>query len=447
MKRFAIVCLALCLMTAAFSNTVARFSNQALSDILANMKADIALGTPITIGDAVYLPLFKAEAGFFAGAGGRNKMSASGAGGAIELLPFAIAMLSPSNVTVYPVSNEKSFIEQIMEALPELIPFIKDLLMAPQAPLQPEAESWPETETEPEPAGISASPNQTDSATYLGVYTLILAFQNEFLETVQDAYSYLLIGDPAIKEEYVENLHQTEKAIIALENTIWSNNALKTQYAIELLNQRKIGLFFVRNAFDSLFKGFEENGQIPVSEMALLLQQIEQMTLSFEQIEEAIEAQVTDDPAFLESVAEANPETGLPFIITYHFAALESDIFQFIENVYRLQLLTETSSLTAEGLLEEQEEIESLTAQMQGIIERAQPYEIEDLRAVFDPMTTLFQTTSELVERGHAISEKIWKGETPKADETLAFKTLVDIYTRLIDTITVQLMERLETHR
>ena len=250
-------------------------------------------------------------------------------------------------------------------------------------------------------------------------------------------------------EEYTQNLHQTEKALIALENTIWSNNALKTQYAIELLNQMKIGLFSVRNAFDTLFKAFEEKGRIPVSDLTSLLKQIEHMNLSFEQIEEAIEEQVTGDPAFLESVAEANPETGSTFILTYHFAALESDIFQFIENVYRLQLPTETSTLTVttEGLLEEQEEIESLTAQMQAFFERAQIDEIEALREIFDPMTTLFQTTSELVERGHAISEMIMNAEVPAKEDTLAFKTLVDIYTRLIDTITTRLMEQLEAHR
>lgn len=449
MKRFAIICLTLCLVTVAFANTVTRFSSQALSDILANMKADIALGTPITVGETIYLPLFKAEAGFFAGAGGKNKISASGAGGTIELMPFAIAMLSPTQVTVYPISNEKTFVEQIMEALPELIPFVKDLLMAAQEPSQLELGNQPGAEPGPETLWLSEPPVQPDTATYLGIYTLILAFQNEFLETVQDAYSFLLIGDPAIEEEYTQNLHQTEKALIALENTIWSNNALKTQYAIELLNQMKIGLFSVRNAFDTLFKAFKEKGRIPVSDLTSLLKQIEHMNLSFEQIEEAIEEQVTGDPAFLESVAEANPETGSIFVLTYHFAALESDIFQFIENVYRLQLPTETSTLTVttEGLLEEQEEIESLTAQMQAFFERAQIDEIEALREIFDPMTTLFQTTSELVERGHAISETIMNAEVPAKEDTLAFKTLVDIYTRLIDTITTRLMEQLEAHR
>ena len=447
MKRFVIVCLALCLVTGVFCNTITQFSGQVLMEVFANTKADIALGTPITVGETVYLPLFKAETGFYAGAAGENSAAASGSGGAIKLMPFAIAMLSPTSVTVYPISNEKTFFEQLLEGLPELIPFIKELLFAFLKPTLPEAPGQLEIESESETPLPITSTVKTESATYLELYTRLLTFQNEFLETAQDAYSYFLIGDPAIKGEYAENLHQAERAMMALENLILTNDALKTAYAIELLNQLKIGLFSVRNALEALFVNFEKNGEVSTADLLPLLKQLEGLNRSFQQITQGIEEQVLGAPAFLESVARTISDTGLPPLITYHFAALNSDVFQFVEQVYRLCLLPDAFAVSVEGLLEEKRDIEAHTAQMKTSFEHAQSEEIGDVPGLFDPMTTLFQTISELVERGFAIAQTAIAKEAPTDGDILAFKTLVDIYTRLIDTIKSQLKEELVVPR
>ncbi len=410
MKRFVIVCLALCLVTGVFCNTITQFSGQVLMEVFANTKADIALGTPITVGETVYLPLFKAETGFYAGAAGENSGTASGSGGAIKLMPFAIAMLTPTSATVYPISNEKTFFEQLLEGLPELIPFIKELLFAFLKPTLPEAPGQLEIESE------SETP-------------------------------YFLIGDPAIKGEYAENLHQAERAMMALENLILRNETLKTAYAIELLNQLKIGLFSVRNALEALFVNFEKNGEVSTADLLPLLKQLEGLNRSFQQITQGIEEQVLGAPAFLESVARTISDTGLPPLITYHFAALNSDVFQFVEQVYRLCLLPDAFAVSVEGLLEEKRDIEAHTAQMKTSFEHAQSEEIGDVPGLFDPMTTLFQTISELVERGFAIAQTAIAKEAPTDGDILAFKTLVDIYTRLIDTIKSQLKEELVVPR
>lgn len=100
-----------------------------LSEALSSLKADVAIGSPITVGNKTLIPLFKAQTGFGGGGGGPNGVVyGSGVGGGLDFVPFAVIVVTENDVVVIPILNEKPFFEQLVDALPKLLPIVMQML-------------------------------------------------------------------------------------------------------------------------------------------------------------------------------------------------------------------------------------------------------------------------------------------------------------------------------
>lgn len=109
------------------SGEMVDFSAQTLKEAFQAVSADSAIGSPIQIGDAWFIPLFEQKVGFGGGSGGVPLMFGF-SGGSIELLPYAMLMVSPTETKVLPVSNVKPFFEQVIDALPKIMPIVMDVV-------------------------------------------------------------------------------------------------------------------------------------------------------------------------------------------------------------------------------------------------------------------------------------------------------------------------------
>jgi len=106
------------------SNDLTNFSAQTMKEAFAAISADSAIGSPITVGNTYIIPLFEQKASFGGGSGGVPLIFGF-SGGGVELLP---------------VSNVKPFLEQIVDALPKIIPVVMDVMgyfMVSQTPPAP----------------------------------------------------------------------------------------------------------------------------------------------------------------------------------------------------------------------------------------------------------------------------------------------------------------------
>jgi uncharacterized spore protein YtfJ len=416
-----------------FGNMISNFSNDALSELFSALNANIALGEPIAVGETLFLPIFKAEAGFFAGAGGPGKVYGSGTGGSIELLPYAMAVLSEDGVQIIPITNEKSFLEQVADILPELLPLIKDLMVSfmTVSPVQTE-ELFQDTEK---------SSGETND---FGAFTLFFSYRNELLETLQDAYSYLLLNDPAIKQEYYGNLLQTEKALLIFENVIWADESLKSEHSLLTLNQTKVSLFSIKNQIENIFNAFDEKQEIPKDTVNALFGEVERMNPEYESMEDSVYEAMARNGTFSGSGVAGNLINDKVKVFSFLFAAIEANVFNYVEHVYR-SLLSDNAGLN-EMIQGEIEDILLLTRNTQEYFYRIKNEEISFMLATVSEFPVLFQTINELTDRGAALLMIKQSNGTLERESIQQFKTIVDIYTRLTDAYTDQLKDWLEVH-
>jgi uncharacterized spore protein YtfJ len=416
-----------------FGNMISNFSNDALSELLSGLNANIALGEPIAVGETLFLPIFKAEAGFFAGAGGPGKVYGSGTGGAIKLLPYAIAVLSENSVQIIPITNEKSFLEQVTDILPELLPLIKELMVSfmTVSPVQTE-ELYPDSE------------KATGETNDIGAFTLFFSYRNELLETLQDAYSYLLLNDPAIKQEYYGNLLQTEKALIIFENVIRAGESLKSEHSLQTLNQTKVSLFSIKNQIENIFNVFDEKREIPKDAINALFGEVERINPEYESMEDTVYEAAVRNGTFLGSGVVGNQVNDKVKVFSFLFAAIEANVFNYVEHVYR-SLLSDNAGLN-EMIQSEIKDILLLTRNTQEYFYRIQNEEISLILATVSEFPVLFQTINEMIDRGSALLMIKQTNGILERENILQFKTIVDIYTRLTDAYTEQLKDWLEVH-
>jgi len=117
------------LASAVYAQSTGKMTVSLLSEALSYLTADVAVGNPITVGDKTLIPLFKATTGFGGGGGGPDGVVyGSGVGGSLEFLPFAIVVISGEHVNIIPVLNEKPFFEQLVDALPQIMPIVMQFM-------------------------------------------------------------------------------------------------------------------------------------------------------------------------------------------------------------------------------------------------------------------------------------------------------------------------------
>jgi uncharacterized spore protein YtfJ len=130
MKKILIVLIVGVLLSGfVFSQNAQDMTIGMLSEALSTLKADVAIGSPVTVGNMTLIPLFKATTGFGGGGGGPDGVVyGSGVGGSLEFLPYAIVIISESEVKVVPVLNQKPFFEQLVDALPKILPMVTQVM-------------------------------------------------------------------------------------------------------------------------------------------------------------------------------------------------------------------------------------------------------------------------------------------------------------------------------
>ncbi len=141
MKKVSIMVLIFALVAVGSfaSNDLTDFSARTMKEAFAAISADSAIGSPITVGTTYIIPLFEQKASFGGGSGGVPLMFGI-SGGGVELLPYAVLVIRDHEVEVLPVSNVKPFLEQIVDALPKIIPIVMDVMgyfMVSQTPPAP----------------------------------------------------------------------------------------------------------------------------------------------------------------------------------------------------------------------------------------------------------------------------------------------------------------------
>lgn len=128
-KLLILTVLAASFFSFAFAANVEDVLGKVLETSFSFLSADTAIGSPIEAGEVILIPLFKAQTGFGAGAGGpEGEVYGGGAGGGVDLLPYAVIVVSPDGVTCIPVMNEKPFFEQFVDSLPKLLPYIMEMM-------------------------------------------------------------------------------------------------------------------------------------------------------------------------------------------------------------------------------------------------------------------------------------------------------------------------------
>ncbi len=144
----------------------ATVSVDALGEALSGFTGDHVVGEPKVVGDIVIIPVFSADFSFGAFSGGPDGETwGSGTSGNLNFLPYAIVVVDQKGVRIIPVSNKKSFFEQVMEALPKLMPMVQEMIgyfsVSPEMTVleQPELES-PLLGTEGEALGASQEPDE-----------------------------------------------------------------------------------------------------------------------------------------------------------------------------------------------------------------------------------------------------------------------------------------------
>ncbi|HPE68702.1 MAG TPA: spore germination protein GerW family protein [Thermotogota bacterium] len=139
----------------AFANDAADLSTAILGEYLSGMSSDMMVGSPIELPGKTLVPLFEGEGGFFNVSGGpEGVVYGTGVGGGLNVIPFAVIVVSEQGVEVVPVSNRVSALGQLMEALPQIIPMVMQFFMLEQssaAPMVQEPARQVQVRVEPQP--------------------------------------------------------------------------------------------------------------------------------------------------------------------------------------------------------------------------------------------------------------------------------------------------------
>ncbi|HOO33640.1 MAG TPA: hypothetical protein PK466_05455 [Thermotogota bacterium] len=111
------------LSIAAFASDISDLTVGLIETGFDSLGADIAVGEPIQLGDKYVIPLFEANTFFLGGGGGRPVMGAGGFGN-LNLVPYAVLIISDDDFVVKPVTNKVPFLEQLVGILPDVLPMI-----------------------------------------------------------------------------------------------------------------------------------------------------------------------------------------------------------------------------------------------------------------------------------------------------------------------------------
>ncbi|HRW93681.1 MAG TPA: spore germination protein GerW family protein [Thermotogota bacterium] len=100
-----------------------------LHEALGSLHADLAVGAPVEAMGRILIPLFEANTSFGGGGGGpEGEVWGSGVGGGLNFLPYAVLIVEEKGVSVLPVSNQVPFLQQLVDALPQIIPIVMQIL-------------------------------------------------------------------------------------------------------------------------------------------------------------------------------------------------------------------------------------------------------------------------------------------------------------------------------
>lgn len=431
-----------------FSNAISDSSIEVLATALSALNADFALGTPVTVGENIVLPIFKAKASFLAGSGGPGKTYGSGVGGEVSLLPYALAFISEEGIQVVPISNEKPLIEQLTDALPKIMPYIQEVLMA--FLLSPDPVRVTETIQDPIESSelptniveqeIAAVP--TEHTSLLGLCLLFSTFQNELLEALQDGLSYFLIKEESLKEEYSKNFSDVEQTLLLLESMISSDPVLQTEHYANQLNYLKEQLLTVKNEMERLFKLFANEEPITKEEFVTAYSKIDSIRNVIEMMSEMMFNKMREDEGFPESIMQDYPKGGNMFMSAFYLSALEADIFDFVEGVYGY-LLSKDEAVRSR-LTEEIGEGKQLTVQLEKFAQESGAMDQHSSEPFMLRIASMFQNVNALVESGFFLVEGYKETDTVDSAKVKEFKILVDIYSGFADEIATTLMSWLE---
>jgi uncharacterized spore protein YtfJ len=128
MKKTFVLVLLLMIPLVFFATEISESVTEMFDQSLSALTADMAIGTPIETGNKVIVPLFEAGMGFGGGIGGPGVAYGGGLGGGIDLLPYSVLIISDDGVDVVPVTNKVPFLQQLVDVLPELMPYIQGAL-------------------------------------------------------------------------------------------------------------------------------------------------------------------------------------------------------------------------------------------------------------------------------------------------------------------------------
>jgi uncharacterized spore protein YtfJ len=129
MKRYYFLLATLVLLLSLPVYGFATSQESQLSTILYAFSADNVIGKPQQIGEITIIPVFSAEVSFgYYSVGSDSEIQGSGSGGTSDFLPFALIVIDSENVRIIPVTNKKTLISQIVDALPDLLPVIQQVM-------------------------------------------------------------------------------------------------------------------------------------------------------------------------------------------------------------------------------------------------------------------------------------------------------------------------------
>ncbi len=122
MKKILIFSMILLLISvAAFAANASDLAVDLIGTGFDSLDADIAVGETIQVGNKFIIPLFEANSFFLGGGGGQPVLGAGGLG-SLNLVPYAVLIISDDDFVVKPVTNQVPFLEQIVGIIPEILP-------------------------------------------------------------------------------------------------------------------------------------------------------------------------------------------------------------------------------------------------------------------------------------------------------------------------------------
>jgi uncharacterized spore protein YtfJ len=111
----------LLISVAAFAANASDLAVDLIGTGFDSLDADIAVGETIQVGNKFIIPLFEANSFFLGGGGGQPVLGAGGLG-SLNLVPYAVLIISDDDFVVKPVTNQVPFLEQIVGIIPEILP-------------------------------------------------------------------------------------------------------------------------------------------------------------------------------------------------------------------------------------------------------------------------------------------------------------------------------------